>query len=643
MITFQTVADVTADRRVVLALPPEVPLGKVEISVAIVVMEVQPDQPLATRRTLDSTALESAGSQGEEEQPGVSITETVPELRSETRAHPRLPEKHAPTPADMEDADEMLVEDAQRFPAPAKAADTPGLPKGGQAAEPPGSSGAPGRTNAGPAELAPGRAPVPANGARAKPAPAPPLQLSQVLGSYRLTKKLGQGRLGPVYVAHQASRQREVALKVLSPELAGDPDLVERFVQDAQRLARLRHPNLLECFEVGQALGYHFLALDFVDEGSTGAWLKKLGKFSVGDSLYILLACCAALQHAHELKVVHGDIKPDNVLLGKRIGVKVADAGLLRSHGGDLSLGRSAAGAETLFYLAPEQLREGNHPDPRSDLYSLGCLLYTFLTGAVPFRGRTLAELIEAKERGTFPPVGELNGDVPERLERILDKLLAVRPEERYASCAALILDLEALGLANKDLNFLRPAPAAPVSAAAPAPAPAAAPREWQTHSLEDIIEGHWYVRLKAPDGIATKVRKATHRQLLSLIKKKAVDADTPVGRSRNGDFRALGSYPEFSKYLGKVKAAKASAVAEHLDHMMSSLHQEAPKKGSREPARSRGRQRGSLRGDPLWLAVRKHWLLWSGAVTALFIAYLIIFQPMWFVKLRITIHQWFN
>jgi serine/threonine-protein kinase len=643
MITFQTVADVTADRRIVLVLPPDVPLGKVELSVVIAVVEEQPTQPLENRGAPRPEALESADSEGEEEQPGESLSETYTEIRSETRAHPRQMEKHAPAPADMEDADEMLVGDAQPSPGPTRVADAPGLPAEGQAAEPPGSSSSSGRTDAGHAELAPGRAPAPANGARAKPAPAPPLQLSQVLGSYRLRKKLGQGRFGTVYVAYQASHQREVALKVLSPELAVDPDLVERFVQDAQRLARLRHPNLLECFEVGQALGYQFLALDYVDEGSTGTWLKKLGKFSVGDSLYILLACCEALQYAHELKVVHGDIKPDNVLLGKRIGVKVADAGLLRSHGGDFSLSRSAAGAESLFYLAPEQLRDGNPPDPRSDLYSLGCLLYVFLTGTAPFKGKTLADLIEAKERGTFKPARERNGDVPERLEQILDKLLAVQPEERYDSCAALILDLQALGLASKDLNFLRAAAAAPASAPAPTPAPAPAPREWQTHALEDMIEGYWYIRLRGPDGISTRVRKATNRQLLALIKKKAVDADTPVGRSRDGDFQALGSYPEFSSYLGKVKARKASAVAEHLDQMMSSLHQEAPKKSSPERARSRGRDRGSLRGVPLWPAVSKHWLLWSGAAAALLIAWLLIDQPMWFVKLRITIHQWFN
>jgi serine/threonine-protein kinase len=449
------------------------------------------------------------------------------------------------------------------------------------------------------------------------------------LGSYRLTKKLGQGRLGPVFLAHQAILQREVVLKILSPELAGDPELVARFVQDAQRMARLRHPHILECFEVGEALGHHFLALAFVDDGSAGAWLKKLGKFPVGDSLHILLACCQALHYAHELQVVHGDLKPDNVLLAPRNGVKIADAGLLRSHGGDLGLSRTAAGAETLFYLAPEQLRDGKHPDPRSDLYSLGCLLYAFLTGAVPFKGRTLTELIEAKERGTFKPTRESNPDFPERLDRILAKLLAVRPEERYASCAALILDLEGLGLAHSGLSFLRSAPAAPPPPP-PSHTPAAAPREWYTRDLEGV-EGYWYVTLQGPDGKSTKVRKVTYRQVLALLKKGAIDAATLVGKSRHGDFRALGSYSEFS-HLGRGKG-RAGRLSEQVD-LSSWLNQESPKKGARGGGRLR---------ELLGSMDRKRWLLCGGGAAALLLLWLFLSPPKWFWQLENTVVHWFR
>src|SRR5262249_38297079 len=137
MITFQTVADVTADRRVVLALPPEVPTGKVEIAVAIAAVVEQQDQPPETRVAPDSVALESADSQGEEERPGEWLSETVSEIRSETREHHRQPQKHAPASAGMEDAGEILVEGVQLSPAPTKVAAAPGLPTEGPSAEQP--------------------------------------------------------------------------------------------------------------------------------------------------------------------------------------------------------------------------------------------------------------------------------------------------------------------------------------------------------------------------------------------------------------------------------------------------------------------------------------------------------------------------
>jgi serine/threonine-protein kinase len=437
-----------------------------------------------------------------------------------------------------------------------------------------------------------------------------------MLGPYRLTRKLGQGRLGPVYLAFHTSLGREVALKFLSPELAGDPDLVARFLQDAQRLARLRYPSILECFEVGQALGHHFLALEFIEEGSAGTWLKKLGKFPLGDSLYLIVSCCHALHYAHELQVVHGNIKPDNVLLPHRGGVKVADAGLLRSHGGDLALSRTAAGAETLFYLAPEQLRDGKQPDPRSDLYSLGCLLYVCLTGETPFKGKTLAELLEAKERGPLKPARTLNRDVPERLDRIIEKLLAVRPEERHASCAALMLDLEALGLAHRELRFLRPTPAAPPpSPSSPTPPPA--PRELHARDLQGV-EGYWYVTLTGPDGKSTKVRKVTYRQVIALLKSKTIDASTTISQSRHGTYQPLGSYPEFGS-LGKLPSGKP---AEPMD-LTAWLEQEIPKRGVRSRGRGREREHGHSREllrDPVGLRIPRRWVIWGGTAAALLI-----------------------
>src|SRR5262249_31476604 len=143
----------------------------------------------------------------------------------------------------------------------------------------------------------------------AKPTPAPAPTSGKmkevVMGDYRLTKKLGQGGMGAVYQGHQISLDRPVALKVLSEELAGKPAFVERFKREAKVMAKLDHPNVLRCFGVHQTGKYHYLAMEFVDGGSVQDWLKKLRKLTLGDSLYLTLVCARALQHAHELNLIH--------------------------------------------------------------------------------------------------------------------------------------------------------------------------------------------------------------------------------------------------------------------------------------------------------------------------------------------------
>src|SRR5207248_6262426 len=138
-------------------------------------------------------------------------------------------------------------------------------------------------------------------------------------------------------------------------------------------------------------------------------------------ALHIVLACAHALQHAHELKLVHRDIKPDNVLLTRKGVVKLADLGLAKAQDEDLSLTKTGTGAGTPLYMAPEQARDVKHVDHRSDIYSVGCMLYYFLTGKLPFTGETLVEVIDAKQKGKFTPARRLNADIPPRLDLIID------------------------------------------------------------------------------------------------------------------------------------------------------------------------------------------------------------------------------
>jgi serine/threonine-protein kinase len=259
--------------------------------------------------------------------------------------------------------------------------------------------------------------------------------------------------MGNVYKARQISRNRDVALKVLFRHLADQPALLQRFHREAELMTRLDHPHLLRGYEVGEDQGWHYLAMECVEGGSLQVWLGQLGKFPIADAVHVALACARALQYAHDRNLVHRDVKPDNILLSARGVVKVADLGLAKAQD-DLSVTRTGTAAGTPLYMAPEQAVDAKRVDGRSDLYSLGCVFYTLLTGRPPFRGTSVVDLIQAKERGAFPAARRFTPQVPERLELVLDRMLARAPEQRYQTAAELAEDLEGQALAGDRLSF---------------------------------------------------------------------------------------------------------------------------------------------------------------------------------------------
>jgi serine/threonine-protein kinase len=275
------------------------------------------------------------------------------------------------------------------------------------------------------------------------------------LGDYRLLAKLGNGGMGTVYRARQISRGRDVAVKVLFKNLAALPTFLHRFLREARLMAQLDHPNILRCFEVGEARGFHYIAMELIDGASLEVWRTRLGKLTVGDAVHVVLACARALQHAHDSGLVHRDTKPDNVLLTSGGTVKVADLGLAKVRDEEVSLTQTGTGAGTPMYMSPEQARNAKHVDGRSDIYSLGCMLYVLLTGVAPFDGNGILEIFRAKEKGTFPPARQLRPRVPEGLDRIISKMIARNPDQRHQSCADLIQDLEWQELAGPRLGFL--------------------------------------------------------------------------------------------------------------------------------------------------------------------------------------------
>jgi serine/threonine protein kinase len=273
------------------------------------------------------------------------------------------------------------------------------------------------------------------------------------IGGYRILRRLGAGGWGTVFHARHLRSGREVALKVLSRERAAHAGFLERFQREARILAQLDHPHIVRCFGAGAARGRHFLAMEYVGGGSLQSWLDRLGKLAAGDAVHVVLACARALQSAHDLNLVHRDVKPENVLLSSAGVVKLADLGLAKALD-DLSLTQTGTGVGTPAYMAPEQAVDAKRVDGRSDVYSLGCTCYRLLAGRPPFEAANVVEMLQAKLQGSFPPLRRLAPEVPEGLEKIVHKMIARQPEQRHASCGELIADLEWQGLANPILSF---------------------------------------------------------------------------------------------------------------------------------------------------------------------------------------------
>ena len=376
------------------------------------------------------------------------------------------------------------------------------------------------------------------------------------LGDFKLISKIGEGAMGAVYKAKQISFNRDVALKVLFPHIARNPKLVERLHREGHTMGRLDHPNIVQAYGVDQDQGWHYIALEFIDGQSMQKWLDELGRASLGDALHIVITCARALEYAHKEGVVHRDIKPDNILIDKNGSVKVADLGMVKTIDDDeqMALTQTGHAVGTPWYMPLEQAKNAKETDGRSDIYALGCMLYCFVTGTPPFAGKTLLDVIRAKEAGTFPPARQLNNDVPERLDLIITKMTAKLPKYRYQTCTELIHDLESLGLANARLDFLMSK--SERAAAAVASKPQSSHDDLRAIAVVD--PNIWYVRIKDHDGHKT-VQKLTTVQVQKMLSDNTLAPNHKASHDEKEGFRALATYKEFQGQA-LVKASKQSA-----------------------------------------------------------------------------------
>jgi serine/threonine-protein kinase len=264
------------------------------------------------------------------------------------------------------------------------------------------------------------------------------------IGGYRLLRRLGQGAMAEVYLAEQVSLGRQVAFKVLRLHLASDATYVQRFDQEARAAAQLVHPNIVQIYEVGCVEGVHFIAQEYVQGVNLSELLVRRGPPSLAKSLAVLRQVAAALDKAAHQGIVHRDIKPENIMLAASGEVKVADFGLARVNNQEANnLTQVGVTMGTPLYMSPEQV-EGRPLDPRSDIYSLGVTGYQLLSGEPPFRGETALSIALQHLKAQPARLENLRPDLPPAVCRVVHKMLAKEPAERYPSARELLRDLRA-------------------------------------------------------------------------------------------------------------------------------------------------------------------------------------------------------
>ncbi len=258
---------------------------------------------------------------------------------------------------------------------------------------------------------------------------------------YELNHLIARGGMAEVYRAHDRLLDRPVALKVLFPELSIDRSFVERFRREAQAAANLSHPNIVPVFDWGEDSGTYFIVMEFIDGRPLSAILKSAGPLSADRTADIGAHVAAALGYAHKHGVIHRDVKPGNVLITDEGQVKVTDFGIARAINTEESLTQTGAVMGTATYFSPEQA-EGIGVDARSDIYSLGVVLFEMVTGRPPFLGDTPVAVASKHVRDYPPAPRELNPSIPPTFEAIILKAMAKDPAHRYPTAEDLRADL---------------------------------------------------------------------------------------------------------------------------------------------------------------------------------------------------------
>ena len=268
---------------------------------------------------------------------------------------------------------------------------------------------------------------------------------AQQLSHYKIVKKLGEGGMGAVYLAEDARNGNRVALKVLLRKQSADEEFLKRFRREAEAAKSLAHPNIVRAFDAGHDLGYHFYVMEYCEGQPLDVLLQKEGLLSWHRSFQIVRDVSKGLQFAHQQGFIHRDIKPANIFIVADGSPKILDLGLAKSIDSSSLSFQTLSGVMvgTPHYISPEQAAADKNIDGRTDIYSLGAMLYHLLTGDPPFGGSSVMEIIAKHVNAELPNPQDVTEHIPDGVIHVLRKMMAKKPKDRYADCGDLLHDVE--------------------------------------------------------------------------------------------------------------------------------------------------------------------------------------------------------
>jgi eukaryotic-like serine/threonine-protein kinase len=339
----------------------------------------------------------------------------------------------------------------------------------------------------------------------------------QHIGSYDVVGKIAEGGMGAVYKARHQTTGEIVAIKVLPTATARNPVLLKRFEQEYKVAAALDDPHIVRAIEFCGVGSAPFLVMEYVDGESLGAKIERDGPLPEDSAIRLIAQVCQGLHRAHKQKLIHRDVKPDNILLTPEGIVKLTDLGLVKDADNELNLTKTGRGLGTPNYMAPEQFRDAKNADIRCDVYSLGATLYTMVTGEVPFGKVGPLECWLRKQRNELASPRELNPAISERVDWAIMRSMSGDPSQRPNSAKEFIEDLTGTSMR----------PAAP-----------------QTAKMTSDI---WYLVYRDEESETHTVKGSTDAIRRALKDGLLGDAtNIRASRSKQGHFHHLDSYPEF-------------------------------------------------------------------------------------------------